>query len=105
MKPQVLSGKRCRTTPDRPTSYRPAREIFSKLGVAQTDLNQADDIFPARFSVSSGPVIKEPTKRGKRKGERNDRIDSIKTIYFSVSHRLWACLLWAFTCSASCQSS
>jgi hypothetical protein len=41
-------------------------QIFSKLGV-ETDLNQAEDIFPAGFFVSSGPAIGITTKRGQKK--------------------------------------
>jgi hypothetical protein len=43
---------------------------FSKLDGAKTDLNQVEDIFPARFFVSSGPAIPEKQLSGeKRKKE------------------------------------
>jgi hypothetical protein len=43
--------------------------FFSRLGVAKTDLNQAEDILPAGFFASSGPATDRTNPAGKRKDE------------------------------------
>jgi hypothetical protein len=44
-------------------------ELFPRLGVIETDLNQAEAFCPARFFASSGPAIAESTSAGKGKEE------------------------------------
>jgi hypothetical protein len=46
-----------------------------RLGAVKRILNQAEEIFPARFSVSSGPAIREKQLGGEKKGKKYEQID------------------------------
>src|SRR4029077_20865338 len=66
-----------------------------------TDSNQAEDIFPAGFFVSSGPANPKSTQRGKRKERKNhESTNSVQKITNSAdSAGAW--LLCACTRAAS----
>jgi hypothetical protein len=49
---------------------------FFQTQCRSTDLNQAEDIFPAGFFASSGPAIAESTQRGKER-KNHESIDSV----------------------------
>jgi hypothetical protein len=54
------------------------RRGFSKLDRRQKDLNQAEDFSPLGFFASSRPAIAETTRRGNRKENIYEPIDSHK---------------------------